>query len=741
MLKKAPPGKREKLADAGPPMYHNGMILRRFRLRFALVASAFALLAISPIARAETTPPAPDDSFREGWRLLEGDEFPAARAAFERIPAAGYDLGDFALYFQGLCLAREGKFAEAGAAAGRLAAAFPMSRLIPFLHHEIAYAAAREGKFAVAREHLARSRGRVSGSSRPAQEAYAAARLLEEDGPGPKSAAAHLVVFTSHPAAEAGELSMERLWEWRNRGYFSSWKLPISFYSEYAQGLAKAGEYAKSRAIYAEALGKYRQDAGYHQLLLDFAEALRRQGFLSKAQSLLRDVSAGLPAGLRDEADLLLARIDWRAGRLKEARAGFLAIAARGGDSPAGERARYQAAMLAGKDGDQAAAVAEFEKLRAARDKEIRRESSFRHPFGLFLQKRYPEAAAAFARGAEGAEDPAERARHTYWKGRSLLEAGDRPGADAALAATAADPEAGAYAILALRLRGDDPFAILNTPAVSAIETGLSDRESLWQRVRDAAVKEGDADRVRRAERLLALGVLEYAVLEAESLKAGVIKTAVGLAEGGGAALFRYLAGDLRGAIRECWNLQRIAGSRDMMEAMLYPLAPDLLGGLERREFGLDPLLVHSVIRQESLFQYDALSTAGAVGLMQLMPATAAQVAQRLKVAKYNRRDLLKPALNVRLGTAYLAGLVKGYDGDYFRAVAAYNAGEKAVNGWWSEAGGDPAVFIESINYAETRTYTRRVFGNLIQYYRIYRPSMYARHFPPPAAPAKPTKG
>src|SRR3990170_1946820 len=116
---------------------------------------------------------------------------------------------------------------------------------------------------------------------------------------------------------------------------------------------------------------------------------------------------------------------------------------------------------------------------------------------------------------------------------------------------------------------------------------------------------------------------------------------------------------------------------------------------------------------------------------MQLMPRTAAEVARKERIRKKLRRsDLLKPELNIRLGAAYLSYLLAAYEGDYVRAIAAYNAGEAAVARWWKRAEGDPAMFLEQVTYRETRSYLRRVFLNLLQYYRIYRPGMLARYFP-----------
>jgi soluble lytic murein transglycosylase len=179
----------------------------------------------------------------------------------------------------------------------------------------------------------------------------------------------------------------------------------------------------------------------------------------------------------------------------------------------------------------------------------------------------------------------------------------------------------------------------------------------------------------------------------------------------------------------------------ELIDRIQFPLAPDYVGDCDRKKSGVDPLVLHSIIRQESHFQFNALSPAGAVGLMQLMPRTAAEVARKEKMHKLRRKDLLKPQTNVALGAAYLSRLIREYGGDYLRAVAAYNAGEAAVAKWWGDAKGDPALFLETITYRETRFYLRRVFFNVLQYYMIYRPKLFALYFPSVPREAPPAPG
>jgi len=111
----------------------------------------------------------------------------------------------------------------------------------------------------------------------------------------------------------------------------------------------------------------------------------------------------------------------------------------------------------------------------------------------------------------------------------------------------------------------------------------------------------------------------------------------------------------------------------------------------ESRRHGIDPALVRAVIHAESAFNPRAVSSAGAAGLMQLMPATA---------ARFNVRDVFDPEENIRGGVAYLAFLLKLFDGDYRLALAAYNAGEGAVQRYK----GIPP-------YEETTNYVARVMS------------------------------
>lgn len=132
--------------------------------------------------------------------------------------------------------------------------------------------------------------------------------------------------------------------------------------------------------------------------------------------------------------------------------------------------------------------------------------------------------------------------------------------------------------------------------------------------------------------------------------------------------------------------------------------------------------LIHAIIRQESTFNSQVVSSAGARGLMQLMPGTAQQVADRLKVKHTQAKLTADPAYNVRLGSAYLQEMVERFNGSYILAIASYNAGPNRVRQWLDSFGDprsgtiDPVDWLELIPFTETRNYVQRVMEGMIVY-------------------------
>ncbi|MFY9607036.1 MAG: transglycosylase SLT domain-containing protein [Blastocatellia bacterium] len=169
--------------------------------------------------------------------------------------------------------------------------------------------------------------------------------------------------------------------------------------------------------------------------------------------------------------------------------------------------------------------------------------------------------------------------------------------------------------------------------------------------------------------------------------------------------LYSYREADLP---REAWQI-------------FFPLVGWATIKEEAKRYGIDPYLAAGLIRQESVFNPNAISRAGARGLMQVMPATGQLVSKRQGGGSITAADLLNPTLNVKVGMNYLAQML-GQFGRIEYAAAAYNAGPGRAQRWIAERGGmDIEDWIEAIPFTETRGYVQGVLRYSANYRRLYK--------------------
>lgn len=157
-----------------------------------------------------------------------------------------------------------------------------------------------------------------------------------------------------------------------------------------------------------------------------------------------------------------------------------------------------------------------------------------------------------------------------------------------------------------------------------------------------------------------------------------------------------------------------------IFEKIIYPYPYKQIVEKYASSYGVDPLLVISVIREESHFNRRSNSHKGAVGLMQLMPETAREISVWLNDS-FEDIDLAKPEDNIRYGTWYLSALSKEFDGNGILILAAYNAGSGRVNKWLKTSDKDHNTYIiEDIPFTETRGYVRKVLESYEKYSELY---------------------
>jgi len=301
--------------------------------------------------------------------------------------------------------------------------------------------------------------------------------------------------------------------------------------------------------------------------------------------------------------------------------------------------------------------------------------------------------------GAEIGVGGVQRTAARYWMGRIAQQRGDTSAADSLWRLLAREDSLGYYGVRARTVAGLGPLKISTDSARStpSADSGLARIDTLL-----LAGLDSEADLEVRA-----VSGRGFAALD------DLLAWSVGLSTRGWGSV----------GVRLGWTAAQRAGNDARVLRAIWPWPRRGAVEAEAREFGVDPLLFAGLVRQESTFDLEALSRAGARGLAQLMPVTAAQAARGLSVTFYPEW-LTVPDLNLHLGASHLGMLLRRYRGRVEVAIAAYNAGTSPVDRWIARPGAeDPDQFIEQIPYPETRAYVRSVLRNRAIYGALYGPA------------------
>jgi len=282
-------------------------------------------------------------------------------------------------------------------------------------------------------------------------------------------------------------------------------------------------------------------------------------------------------------------------------------------------------------------------------------------------------------------QELAQSQRWTYWRARALAQQVD----DAAKVQQAADIFAGLarersyYGFLAAdRLKAD--YALNDRPVQTSLSTSVIEMRPDVRRAREFLALNEKANARREWQRALGTMTTEEQ------------QTAAQLAQRWG-----WHDEAIRSAMK--------SGAMDDL-GLRFPLAyREPMTGAARTT-ALPPHWLYAIARQESAFVPDARSSAGALGLLQLMPGTAQHVAKGLGI-KVNSQQLVQPASSIRLGSVYLSDLLRRFDGNRVLATAAYNAGPRRISDLLKNQPGQVStdVWVETLPYRETRDYVQNV--------------------------------
>ena len=320
----------------------------------------------------------------------------------------------------------------------------------------------------------------------------------------------------------------------------------------------------------------------------------------------------------------------------------------------------------------------------------------------LEFLKKPAEAKDAFKDMYENVKFPVSRARAAYWTGRAADSLGETESARSWYATAAAYPTSFYGQLASLKMSENAPLYIPPAPDVS---------DSVRQKFEKGEIARAVAIAVEMGQSPLATRLLGLVIDNTEDNQLIVAAAHFG----------QKLGKD---------NLSVRVAKKAMQQNIVM-----LDAGYPRprlpKDLPVEDALALAITRQESEFDPQAKSRAGATGMMQLLPSTAKEVAKKASLG-FKHARLIEPGYNMTLGSHYLARLIRNYDGSYVMAIAAYNAGPGNVRNWREEFGSpgkniEAAVdWIEKIPFYETRNYVQRVMENL----QVYR-HLLAHEAPP----------
>jgi soluble lytic murein transglycosylase len=624
----------------------------------------------------------------------------------ERFLAGNADafplLGDFALFYRATALMQLSRFDEALPLLQRLREGYPQSPLIRssnFLSADILF---RKGDFQGALDAYLHC-VEIYASGNDALRARYQATLCREKLGDLEGAVRDLRgIWLTYPGKEIASTAESDLTRLRAAG------VPVAPYS---------GPELFKRGCTLFDLKKYRDAIATFSLLtpdslpqnlrgkLAFKNALslyrlKKNREAEQALARLSSVDSPYPE-YADESSYWYASLLDRIGRDKDALVIFQRLAGTRPESELADDALFQAALIRKQSGEYREALATFRKLLNEYPTSSNTpRAQWEIAWSLYLTGEYPTAADSFRKLAES---PAYREKALYWMGRSQEAAGSRDAARNTYAVLREEFPTGFYALYMEKETGirNDSIPSLSPTILSTLPlpSGFD-----------------------RARMLISLGLREEARMELASIK----KRKGSAFRGSLDVAALYLAMDdykYAMGLFAAESPQRRDAKTPYAWAILYPAGFRESVSRHASVAGISEHLTFALIRAESNFSPTVISPVGAVGLMQLMPATAKDTAKGLGETITVSR-LHRPDLNVKIGTRHLKGLLARFNGNMVSAVAAYNAGSTPVLRWRKR---HPTLredeFIESIPYTETREYVKKVMAAAEIYRRLYRPA------------------
>lgn len=666
---------------------------------FLLVATPFA-------SYAQTL--SPRETFAQAYASYASGNLGQAKELFQLVLEPDFPLADYGLYYLGLIAFKEAHFDAARQFHSQLRRRYPQSIWLQSAELQQAKIDLAEKKYTQASQAL-RSLHSATGVKPEIIDEAVFLHAQAQEGLGDPSQAHELYteLRTRSPRSRWAAPARSAVKQLREKSPDQFGLNTTRAIEDEADQLAREGEYSEAEAFYKKLLGGNPEPTFRLRILSKLSDLYLSIRKRNEAIPLLKQIARDYPRSPEaPKAIYQIGRVLWNRHDNAQALDYFRQIIESYPTSPYVERSRFAAADIYESFGRKQDAIALYESIvKGFPNSPVHDDAASRLAWLYYRNGQWPQAYTTFQGLANHANGNASRITALYWQGRTAEKLGNADDAIRIYRQIVDGSEESYYQALALRalvragVTVEKPPAGAPAPAVEA----------------DPPMSAEIIYHLSRARELFAISLHRLAVAELSEVDR-LSKTHLRLRP---LLMHEYFNNQAYG--RSLAIANQLPTSQSGRNLYRFPLAYWEMIQQKAQERELDPYLILALIRQESLFDPQARSPASALGLMQLLPSTASRVARQIGVSPPSNEQLLQPEINLALGTQYLRDLLQRYSNDWLKAIAAYNAGEAAVDRWEKEIlTEDPEEFVERIPYLETRGYIKLVMRNHRIYRRLY---------------------
>jgi soluble lytic murein transglycosylase len=664
------------------------------------------LVSISSPSFAQV--PEPRAIFAKAYALYTKGNFASSQELFHQVSNPGFQLADYSLYYLASISYNQGNFEAARQLLSQLKKRYPRSLWIYPAELQRARIDLAEKKYTQAIETLRSLRGEKGAKPQIIDEAiYLEAQAYEEQGELGQAHALYSELRTLFPHSRWTPSARAALTRLRKK-YSDQFGLNTTeAIADEADRLAREREHGEAEKLYKKLLdGTPESEFRLHTLtrLANLYLSVRKR---SDAIPFLEQIIEKYPESPDAPRALYqIGQILWNRHENAQALHYFRQVIDRYPTSPYVERSRYAAGDIHESFGRTQEAIALYGGIVTNfPTSPVRNDASWRLAWLYYRAGELEQARSTFKELASQTADGAFRLAGLYWQGRCAEKLGDSEGAGKLYRQIADSGEESYYQALAISALARAGI-VVEEPKASGLPTTADS---------DPPTHPGISFHLERARELSLISLYPLAVAELDELE----RLSQKVPRLRPLLMREYFKNQAYG--RSLAIANQLPSSAPERDRYRFPLAYWEMIQQKALERNLDPYLIVALIRQESLFDPRARSPAAALGLMQLLPSTATRVAKQIGIPFSSTEQLLQPEMSLTLGTQYLKGLLQRYSDNWYKAIAAYNAGEAAVDRWEKEIPTDDAEeFVERIPYLETRSYVKLVMRNHRIYKRLY---------------------